>query len=105
MTTEQMGFSFRGTIQSRFEAFHKRNPFVYDKFCELARRWIGRRGKEKLGMKMLFEVVRWEVYMTTDDPASEFKLCNDYHSRYARLIMAQEPDLHGIFELRRLRRI
>jgi hypothetical protein len=31
----------------------------------------------------------------------DFKLNNNYRAHYARLIMHQEPDLDGIFELRR----
>ena len=30
----------------------------------------------------------------------DFKLNNNYVSRYARLIMAQEADLEGVFETR-----
>jgi hypothetical protein len=31
-----------------------------------------------------------------------FRDCNDYRSRYARLVMQQEPDLAGLFTLRQL---
>ena len=34
---------------------------------------------------------------------TEFKLNNDFTSRYARLIMQQEPDLEDFFEVRVLR--
>jgi hypothetical protein len=33
----------------------------------------------------------------------DFKLNNNYHSRYARLIMEREPGLDGFFETRGLR--
>lgn len=37
--------------------------------------------------------------MSTSDP--DFKLNNSYRAYYARLIMAQEPDLAGLFALRK----
>ena len=38
--------------------------------------------------------------MGTNDPASEFKLNNNYRSFYSRLLMEQEPELAGYFETR-----
>jgi len=54
-------------------------------------------------MKMLFEVIRWQHYMTTNDPSSEYKLNNNYTAFYARLLMKHTPELDGVFELRRQR--
>lgn len=51
---------------------------------------------------MIWEVMRWQMFLATKDP-SGFKLNDHYTSRYARLIMKQEPDLDGLFELRALR--
>ena len=87
----------RPTIQQRFERFHANNPEVYVELCSLARMSGGR----IIGMKMLFEVLRWNFYLKNDEQ-EEFKLCNDYHSRYARLIMKQEDDLTGKFRTRDL---
>lgn len=93
------------TIQARFERFHQHNPVVYTILVRLAREFIAKRTGHQCGIGMLWEVVRWNCYLTIDDPNSEFKLCNDYRSRYARLMMAQEPDLQDTFELRTLRRL
>jgi len=46
-------------------------------------------------------VLRWERAMKTTDQ-TEWKLNNNYTSRYARLIMEQEPDLEGFFVTRGL---
>lgn len=73
---------------------------VYQKLVELARKGVSR-GRTKLGIKMLYEVVRWEIFLETNDP--DFKLNNNYHSRYARLIMSSEADLVGVFDVRELR--
>lgn len=91
------------SIQMRFEAFHRNNPQVYTILVRLARRGRGA-GRNRLGMKMLFEVVRWEwIIAGLPDDSEEFKLNNNYTSRYARLIMEQEGDLTGIFDTRGLR--
>jgi len=89
------------TIQSRFEQFHKLNPWVYKTLCTLARTMLVK-GHQKIGVKMIWEVLRWHYYQQTVDVNRDFKLNNNYHAHYARLIMAQEPDLKGIFETRKL---
>ena len=89
-----------GPHVGEFWAFHRVNPLVYDILVTKARQ-ASKKGFERIGIKMLWEVMRWEIKMRTVDPSQdEFKLNNNYHSYYARLIMFQEPDLKGIFELR-----
>ena len=89
------------SIERRFREFHARNPRVYETLVQLARE-AKQEGRHRIGIKMLWEVVRWNL--SRDLPYDEtFKLPNDYHSRYARLIMAEEPDLAGIFAVRELR--
>jgi hypothetical protein len=87
-------------LQARFEAFHAENPHVYAVLVRLARE-ARAVGHERVGIATLFEVARWQISMSTSDP--DFKLNNSFRSRYARLIMEQEPDLAGIFETRELR--
>lgn len=91
------------SITRRFQEFHAHNPRVYEMLVMLARQ-AKQQGRVRIGIKMLWEVVRWNL--SRDLPYDEtFKLPNDFHSRYARLIMEQEPDLAGIFELRELRSV
>lgn len=87
------------SIEARFEAFHEANPHVYEALRRLALR-MRARGRVRIGMKMLFEVLRWEYAMSTDDPNSDFKLNNNYTAHYARMLMANEPRLDGAFEVR-----
>jgi hypothetical protein len=89
------------TITDRFETFHQTNPWVYAELVRLARELV-QKGHERIGMKMLFEVIRWERMRATssDEP---FRLNNSFTSRYARLIAAQEPDLADAFAMRELR--
>lgn len=93
-------FAVDSVMEQRFKEFHAKNPQVYVSLVRLARQ-LKDRGHRKIGIKMLFEVVRWQTMLRTEgDP---FKLNNNYHSRYARKIMDQEPDLEGFFELRELK--
>lgn len=87
------------TIEEAFHAFHAANPHVYWELVLLARQ-ARRRGVRRIGIGMLFEVLRWRVALRTG--GDEFKLNNNYRSYYARLIMLNEPDLVGVFETRQL---
>lgn len=89
-------------IQARFEDFHKKNPHVYNRLVELTREWKAS-GNKKIGIGMLFEIMRWEKGLTTDNV--RFKLSNDFRSRYARLIQVNEPDISTMFNLRELREV
>lgn len=90
------------SIEARFLAFHNANPAVYAELVKLARqaRSIGR---SKIGIGMLWEVLRWNVRFALVSIADGYKLNNNHRSRYARMIHKREPDLRGIFELRELR--
>lgn len=87
-------------LSAKFAEFHRDNPRVYQEIVRLARR-ARARGHKRMGMKMLWEVVRWRMTVETSDP--DFKLNNNYTSRYARLVMNRERDLAGFFETRALK--
>ncbi|OBK22532.1 hypothetical protein [Mycobacterium asiaticum] len=96
--TDQLAFTFDPSIARRFEEFHEANPKVYVVLVRLAREWVARTGRTKLGIKTLYERARWEIALATSDP--DFKLNNNYTAYYARLIMHREPDLADMFDLR-----
>jgi len=81
-----------------FDTFHAENPRVYTVMVYLARQWIDRTGRHKIGMQALFERARWEIAIATSDP--DYKINNNFAAYYARLIMYQESDLDEIFNLR-----
>ncbi len=86
------------TLQERFESFHRINPHVYDALRSLALDLVAR-GRRRIGIGMVFEVLRWQRMMATSgDP---WKLNNTYRAPYARLLMEREPALAGVFETRR----
>ena len=91
---------FDTEADAKFKQFHAENPKVYEELVKLARE-AKAAGRTKIGIKMLWEVVRWNTWIATTD--THWKLPNNHHSRYARLVMEQEPDLKDIFNTRELR--
>lgn len=88
------------SIQARFRRFHGANPAVYSGLVRLARQ-AKRQGVTTYGLAALYEVLRWNRFLDTKGE-EKLKLSNDFRSRYARLIMDQEPDLQGFFSVREL---
>ncbi len=87
------------TSDARFREFHRNNPHVYDELVKLARR-AKAAGRSRIGIRMLWERMRWEFTVETVRAAEEPKLNDHYTSKYARLIMDSEPGLEAIFETR-----
>ena len=87
------------TLQARFEAYHDDNPHVYAKLEELAQ-MVHERGRQHIGIALLYEQLRWlSLFSTTGD---EYKLNNNYKSRYSRKLMDEHPEYEGLFATRRL---
>lgn len=89
------------SIEEAFLQFHAANGWVYEALVKMARDLIAQ-GRTRIGIKMLFEVLRWHYYRSTTDASSDFKINNNYAPHYARLIMSNEPALDGIFGTRKL---
>jgi len=90
------------TIQDRFNAFHASNPIVYKELVRLATD-MKNKGHNKIGIRMLWEVMRWNILMKVVTISDDYKLNDHFTSRYVRLITANEPLLKDVFELRELR--
>jgi len=96
-----MPLSFRQTIQERFEEFHNAHPEVYAYLLTLCLELRGK-GFRRYGIRSLWERVRWH-FQVEKDLGADFKLNDHFHSRYARRIVQNHPELNGFFELRELR--
>lgn len=84
--------------KERFEEYLERNPKLVPALVALARRRI-ERGAVRLSMKGLYEDIR-------EDPAyhaeqAGWKLDNTFTADLARLLMKEQPDLLGKFEVRK----
>jgi hypothetical protein len=94
---------FLGTQPDRIErdfwAFHVSNPRVYAELRDHALH-LRSKGRSHYGIKALFEVVRFHRALQTQDKCSEWKLNNNYTALYARMLMANEPELRDFFRIR-----
>lgn len=88
------------TIAERFVAFHEANPWVADRLEELALADL-ELGLGRVGVKYFFELLRRDYRVTTR--SADWKLNNDFSSRYARLLIERRPELAEVIETRELR--
>jgi hypothetical protein len=87
------------TPTERFERFHSNNPHVYDALVRLARRYHKATGEKQQSVKRLVEIARWDEKIRSRGD-NDFEVNNSFAPYYARLIMLQEEDLDGVFEIR-----
>lgn len=83
--------------QTEFATYHRENPQVYAKLRQYAFE-AKAAGRQHFGINMIHERVRW--YTNVESVGDKWKLNNNYRPYYARLLMAQEPELAGFFEIR-----
>lgn len=88
------------TIDEVFAAFHQANPHVY---TEIERRALAlqRVGAVRVGIGAIVEAMRYDYALRTE--GDDYKLNNNFRSRYARLLVADHPELRDVVELRELR--
>lgn len=87
------------TLEERFQAFHAANPRVYEELVTLARQARARTPR-RIGIELLMNVLRWNRAISTTD-STPFKINQNYASRYARALEAQErcsPECQGCSE-------
>ena len=91
------------SIGERFDRFHTDNPWVYRALESLCEGWLAQ-GHKRVGVKQMFEVVRWQYGMKTTGDGG-FRVNNDFTSRYARMLIEQHPEWADAIETRRLRAV
>lgn len=103
MTAQPSLFDTPETIEARFQAFHAEHPEVYAKLHKLALRLV-QRGYAHLGIGMLWETLRYTTMLGYGpDEHQPYRLNDHFRSRYARMLMDDDPRLAGLFETRTLR--
>lgn len=98
--TVQPQMSREATIDERCDAFIAANPLIWRYFISLCLE-VKRKGALQWSSKAAFEVMRYMA--TLQSVGEDFKLPNDFTSRFARRAMKEVPDLEGFFEVRSLR--
>lgn len=92
-------------LTAKFNAFHHDHPEVYERLLDMSLELLVA-GVKHGSMKMLFEVLRFEFAKAgVRDDETGVTLNNSYTSRYARLLMANEPRLADWFDIRDLRSV
>lgn len=79
--------------------YHEANPKVWELFERYTLAAI-KRGHKKFSATFIFNVIRWEERLTTDDDLG-FKINNNAAAFYPRLFHMRYPQHNGIFELRK----
>lgn len=88
------------TIEERFRLFDQANPQVYQVLEQMALD-LAARGHQRIGVKMLWETLRYRYAMQTSGD-EDYRLDNNYTSRFARKL-AQNPMLAERIEMRQLK--
>ena len=97
MQTELFNF----TKSDEFEEYHKKHPLIYHYFVKIAKQKI-EAGRKKYGAKAIMEEVRWSI-RDLGQKYSDYKINNDYTSRYVRKFEKDHPQYEGFFEKRQLK--
>ena len=100
------------TIQSSFERYHAQNPRVYELLVQQVDKAI-LRGKKKISIKTILGYIRWEIFLeikqdTLFDKKGEkieYKIPDQFTSRYARLLVSDFPKWKDNIEMRTIRSI
>lgn len=87
------------SLQAQFERFDEENPQVYEVLQRLAAKWLAEHSQ--VGVGMLWEVMRWQLGVESN--AEDYRLNNNYRSRYARKLLDEHPEWTGRIKTRELR--
>lgn len=100
MTGQWLPFDAAGTtdLERKAIAFDQANPGVYVRLVELARE-ARRHGRRRIGIKLLFERMRWDNVTRTK--GDRYVLNNSYTAYFARKLERLNPELRGMFVTRK----
>jgi len=95
-------FPVDATRERLWEEFHAANPAVWELFERYAIEAAAKAGRaHRIGARMVWERIRWHVWIETRDPAGQAWRLNDHYvPYYARHFLAAHPELGQVFELR-----
>jgi len=87
---------FAGIDDSKFPAYHKQNPKIYEGFKKYAFEAIAK-GREYFSAEAIINRLRWDSLVAGND---EFKINNNYKAFYSRMFMNENPEYRGFFRTR-----
>lgn len=89
-------------LDQAFREYHAQNPAVWSLFERFALE-AARAGRTHFGAKAVWERMRWHIQFETRDSLADWKLNNNYTSRYARMFAERHPEFRKLFQFRELR--
>lgn len=84
-----------------FKTYHEENPKIYLEFKKYTFE-AKIKGFKHYSAKGIFELIRWHSTVGVNDG---YKVNNNYHPDYARLLMSEFPEYKGFFNVRELKKI
>ncbi len=93
-----------GTLDAKFELYDRENPHVFLKFVRFAYN-LKHAGRTRIGAKLIMERIRWDTMVSanTEPSGTEYKVNNNYTSRYARKMVQLYPEFKTFFSIRMLK--
>ena len=90
-------------IQRDFETFHNDNPHVFSLLVKFTAA-VRATGRKHYSINAVFERIRWHTDIETvhGEHLVDFKLNNNFRSRYVRLLEEEHPYFHGFYHKRQL---
>lgn len=82
-----------------FRRFHEANPQVFEALKRLALHARARRPGARIGIRLLWERLRWELLIEVEATGPGPRL-NDHHPPFYARLLNREPGLEGVFEIR-----
>ena len=87
-------------MDEQAQAFHERNPWVYQLFVRFAKEMVSR-GFANYSSMSIIQRIRWETDQADVEGRSTFKINNNYAPWYSRKFMNEYPAHEGFFRTRK----
>jgi len=91
-------FDFELDDEARFAIYHAENPHIYETLLRFAHE-AKAAGRKRIGINMIHERLRWYTHIEARNDT--WKLNNNWRPYYSRLLTLNEPELAGLFEMRK----
>jgi len=84
----------------KFRVYHKNNPHIYEQFKELSLAMF-RSGRQHYSAWCVINKIRWDYDLKVQGK-DKFKISNGYIAFFARMLIAEHPEIDGFFQLKKL---
>jgi hypothetical protein len=101
MTAPRLALPFASKLERAFWEFHRANPQVYQELERRALALHARYPRRRFGIALLYEAMRYDGLMQTSN--DQWKLNQNWRSRFARLLVEKRPELAGWITMRELK--